>query len=310
MTRLPIDRCAMRGLSPAPQRAIDTLMPRRCHPLILLMALFASAAPATRPQRIVSLNLCADQFLIPLADRGQIAALTRFARDPDISAEAKRAASYPVSRGTAEELLALKPDLVVTSPWRRDAIAALLRGRRVRIVDIPDAQDYAGIRANIATVARLVGHPARGTALIARMDAQLHVLGPPAGHGRSAAYWQRRGFLTGSGTLVDDMFRRAGLTNLATILGRPALSRLSVEQLVATPPDFLFAESGPVRDQGTELLTHPAVLRAVPRARRLQMPGALIACATPAYPQAIARIAAQLRAADRPTPVPSRLHPQ
>ncbi|HEX8447538.1 MAG TPA: ABC transporter substrate-binding protein [Sphingomonas sp.] len=278
------------------------------HPLMLIAVLLIAAAPAPhRPRRIVSLNLCADHFLIPLADRGQIAALTRFARDPEISAEAARAAHYPVSRGTAEELLALRPDLVITSPWRRAAIAELLRGRGVAIADVPDAQDYAGIRANIATVAALVGHPDRGTALIARMDAQLDALGPARGHGRTAAYWQRRGFLTGAGTLVDDLLRRAGLANLATRLGRPALSRLSLEELVANPPDFLFAEAGPVRDQGTELLTHPAVLRAVPPRRRLHIPGALIACATPAYPRAVANIAAQLLAADR---IPTRARSQ
>lgn len=272
---------------------------RRCHPLILLAALALPATAQSRPQRIVSLNLCADQFLIALADRNQIAALTRFARDPAISAEATRAAAYPHSGGTAEELLALRPDIIVTSPWRRTAIADLFKGRGVTIVDIPDAQDVPGIRASIATVAALVGHPERGVALTARMDAQLRALGPPVGHGRIAAYWQRRGFLTGAGTLVDDMFRRAGLANLATRLGRPALSRLSLEQLVATPPDFLFAEDGPVRDQGTELLTHPAIARVLPPARRLHIPGALLACATPAYPKALALIATQIRAADR-----------
>ncbi|WP_076073219.1 ABC transporter substrate-binding protein [Sphingomonas montana] len=274
-------------------------MARRHLPLAALAALLPLSATAAspRPLRIVSLNLCADQYLVALADRGQIAALTRFARDPAMSTVAAQAATLPISRGTAEELLALRPDMVVTSPWRRSEVAALLKGRGVRIVDVPDASDYPGIRATIAQVAALVGHPARGRALTARMDAELRALGPPPGRGRTAAYWQRGGFLTGGGTLVDDMLRRAGLVNLATRLGRPALSRLSVERLVATPPDFLFAEDGPVRDRGTELLVHPAVARAVPPARRLHVPGALVTCATPSYPRAIAAIATQVRAA-------------
>ena len=43
------------------------------------------------PQRIVSLNLCADQLVLALADRGQIAGLTRNAAKPEMSAEAARA---------------------------------------------------------------------------------------------------------------------------------------------------------------------------------------------------------------------------
>ena len=278
-------------------------MRRRCHLLFVLAAALAGAGPvaaAVRPQRIVSLNLCADQFLIALADRGQVAALTRFARDPAMSEAATAAAHFPVSRGTAEELLALRPDVVVISPWRRSEVASLLQGRGVRVVDVPDAQDYAGIRANAIAVAALVGHPERGTALVAAMDAALRRVGPPAGRGRTAAYWQRRGYLTGGGTLVDDILRRVGLVNLAGRLGRAALSRLPVELLVATPPDFLFVDGGNgTQDLGTELLHHPAVARAVPAGRRLYIPRALDVCGSPGYPRAVAAVNAQLRAADR-----------
>jgi len=44
-----------------------------------------SGAAMGSPQRIVSTNLCADQYLIALADKSQIAGLTLFARDPSLS---------------------------------------------------------------------------------------------------------------------------------------------------------------------------------------------------------------------------------
>ena len=59
------------------------------------------AAPA--PRRIVSQNLCADPLLLDLADPGQIAALSPFARDPQLSAVASRAARFPISDGGGEE---------------------------------------------------------------------------------------------------------------------------------------------------------------------------------------------------------------
>src|SRR3546814_7736246 len=49
----------------------------------------SAKAPAI-PQRIVSINLCADQLVLALADRGQIAGLTKNATDPEMSGEAAK----------------------------------------------------------------------------------------------------------------------------------------------------------------------------------------------------------------------------
>ena len=53
------------------------------------------------PKRIVSLNLCSDQLVLALADRGQIAGLTSNVRDPDMSAAAEAARGLPMLRGTS-----------------------------------------------------------------------------------------------------------------------------------------------------------------------------------------------------------------
>jgi iron complex transport system substrate-binding protein len=107
-----------------------------------------------------------------------------------------------------------------------------------------------------------------------------------------AAYYQRRGYLTGTGTLVDDLIRRAGLVNLAGKLGKPALAHVSLEEIIAARPDWLIVETGSekVTDQGTEMLRHPA-LRHIPR---LRLPQAWTVCGGPAYVQAARSIAAQL----------------
>src|SRR3546814_20569185 len=54
---------------------------------------------------------------------------------------------------------------------------------------------------------------------------------------------QRRGYLTGAGTLWDGIMARAGLVNLATTLHRPPLSHLAVEEMIAAHPDFLVMDS-------------------------------------------------------------------
>lgn len=260
----------------------------------LLALLLIGAAPAPRaPQRIVSLNLCADQYLVALADPRQIAALTRFARDPLMSAVARQARRSPVSKGSAEDVLALRPDLVLTAPGPQRETARAIAAQNVVTVNIDFADSYADIVAQTRQVASAVGHPERGAALIRRMDAALTRIPRDAGRGRVAAYYQRRGYLTGAGTLVDELLRRIGLVNLAAKLGKPALARVSLEEMALARPDFLIVETATDRvvDQGTEMLHHPLLAR-IPR---LRVPEAWTVCGGPAYVLAAQSLARQLR---------------
>lgn len=274
--------------------------------IVAALALGGAAAPADRmpvPRRIVSLDLCADQLLVALADRNQIAGLTEWARDPRLSAVAASARGLPFTHRGAEEVLALRPDLVIGGAPRTRAVLGKLMPS-ARMIDGPTGDDVSAIERSIAAIAEATGHPERGRAAIARMRRELARVGPPPGRGRVAAFYQRQGYLTGAGTLVDDMMRRVGLVNLATRLGRPALSSVSLEEMALARPEFLLMDEATRRDadRGTAALHHPVLDSAVPPRRRLYVPQALTVCGGPAYPRAVAILAAQIRAADRGAP--------
>ncbi|WP_193378611.1 ABC transporter substrate-binding protein [Sphingomonas sp. PR090111-T3T-6A] len=272
-------------------------------PLLLLFAGLLALSPAigraAAPRRIVSLNLCADQYLLALADPGQIAGLTEWARDPDMSYYAAKARMLPFTHRTAEEVLTLRPDLVIGAPFVTRHALAPLQKSGVPMIDLPFDDSLASIEASVRQVAAAVGHRERGEAMIATMHADLARIGPPPGRGRVAAYYQRQGYLTGTGTLVDEMMRRAGLVNLASRLGRPSLSQLPLEVLAMARPDFLIVEARTdvVADKGSEMLHHPLLDRVVAPGHRLTLPQAMTVCGGPFYPQAVAALAAQVRAA-------------
>lgn len=263
--------------------------------LTLALVLLSRGATASRPvepappKRIVSLNLCADQLVLALADRSQIAGLTRNAVDTDMSAAATLARGLPILHGSAEEVLVADPDLLVGIATRRHPAAAVLDPKRYRTVDIESAESYDAIKASVRQVAKAVGHAARGEALIARMDADLARIGK-ARPGLVAAYYQRRGYLTGTGTLIDDLMRRVGMTNLAARLGKPPLSQTGLEEMAAARPDYLIVESATdqVADQGAEMLHHPA-LKGI---KRISIPQAWTVCGGPAYVKAARALAA------------------
>lgn len=262
--------------------------------LAVVALLVMGAAPSSVPRRVVSLNLCTDQLVLALADRAQIAGLTRNATNPQMSAEWQRAQGLRLLGGSAEEILAIQPDLVVGMPARRHPALAILNTQNYRAVDVRSAENYDAIRASIREVASALGHQARGEALIARMDRDLAAIPRPNHGGRVAAYYQRRGYLTGTGTLVDEMIRRAGLVNLAGRLGKPVLAEVSLEEMAAARPDYLIVESATDRivDQGTEMLHHPA-LEGI---RRISIPQAWTVCGGPAYVRAVRTLAEQVSA--------------
>jgi len=276
-------------------------MPRRG--LLALAALLggagllwaASPAPPAKapavPQRIVSINLCADQLVLALADRGQIAGLTKNATDVEMSGEAAKAAGIPLLSNSAEQILAIEPDLIIGMPASRSAALRALPEQSYPLLDLDTANTLGEIYTSIRQTAVAVGHPERGDALIARMQGELTGL-PKPGKGRVAAYYQRRGYMTGTGTLIDELMARVGLVNLAGKLGKPPLSQLSIEEMVAAEPDYLIVESATdkVTDQGSEMLHHPA-LKDIPR---ISVPQAWTVCGSPAYTQAARSMAAQI----------------
>lgn len=242
------------------------------------------AAPAPKPSRVVSLNPCLDVILFHVAERPQIAALTHYARDPEASTLAHLARNIPITHETAEEVVALAPDLVLLS--RHSALATRQALTRLRVpqamFDVPHT--VADSLAQIRQVARLIGQPGRGAAVVARIEAAIAAVTPPPGAPRlSAIVYQPNGFAAGAGTLTDEMLRRAGFDNVAARYGLGRWGNVSLERLVADPPQVLLAgEAAPGAPTWADrVLSHPALARLSPAMRREVFPQRLLYCGGP-----------------------------
>lgn len=94
--------------------------------LFVIVAFFACVAQAQEgPRRVVSVNLCADQLLLRLAPE-RVIAITTLSRRADLAPDPTLGADKPAIRGSAEEILALRPDLVVFGPFSAAATRTLL----------------------------------------------------------------------------------------------------------------------------------------------------------------------------------------
>src|ERR1700722_19849448 len=141
---------------------------------IAALAMFGSA-PALAPghPRVASMNVCSDQLLLSLADPAQIVGLTRYSRDAWQSFAAADARRYPILSGGAEDILVLKPDIVVASLFDKRSTRELLKAQGLHLTEFSVPRNLGEVKAQIREMGEIVGHPDRAAAEIVRLDAAM-----------------------------------------------------------------------------------------------------------------------------------------
>lgn len=248
----------------------------------------AGAAPA-RPT-VVSLDYCADQFVLALADREQILALSKDA-EREFSYFREKAAGIPKVRAAAEDVVALAPDIVVRS-WGGDVRALALYERfGIRTVQLGYAADIEGTDDVLRAVAAEMGQSARAEDILAARP------GPAAPSGRSALYVTPGGVSAGKDTMIEEIMHRAGLENANTGTG---WTGLPLEALVMAPPSLMLTAFFGFDDDATDrwsVSRHPVMQRLMADARVIEMDEARVSCGGWFVADEAADIAAALEAA-------------
>ena len=250
----------------------------------LCLVSLVSAPAQSEIRRVVSLNPCLDVILVNVADREQIAALSHYARDADSSTIFEIASTFPVIYESAEEVLALEPDLVLTSRHSDLATRNVLRRLDIKTELFNEPKTLAESLNQIRVIAGLVNRVERGDALIAKIEEALRMAEPEAGTPLlSALVFQRNGFSTGSGTLVHEMLERTGYRNAGWRYGLSGWGNIPLERVIADPPEVLLAgEILPnVPTWADRVVRHPALRNIGDRMKRATFPDRLIYCGGP-----------------------------
>ena len=269
----------------------------------------ACASPASpdasdgRARRIVSLDYCADQYVLGLAGRSRILALSPDAAEPFSHLRAA-AAGVPVVRPRAEDVLALRPDLVVRSYGGGPRAQAFFERSGVPVLQIDYASDIAAVRAGIRSAATGLGVPARGEALIADMDVRLE-RARARGRRTRALYLTPAGVSAGAGTLAHDLIEAAGLGNFDD---RRGWRSIPLERLAYEAPDVYAVPSFGATNQETAWtpFRHPVATERVAAGPSLEIDGATTACGAWFLADAVEALAAGAAGAAGSAPA---LHP-
>jgi iron complex transport system substrate-binding protein len=252
--------------------------------IVVLIALMLFATPAhAEVRRVVSLNPCLDNILVKVADWKQIAALSHYARDAHSSSIADIAADFPAVGESAEDVIMLRPDLVLAGFHNSPATRTALRRLGIREETFRVPETVADSIAQVREIAKLVGHAARGEEVAGKIEAALAAAEPPDKHRPTALIFQSNGLAPGRGTLADEMLTRTGFTNAA---GRYTLQKwqnVPLERLIADPPDVLLVgEVEPGRPTWADrVMTHPALKSLGTRTLQARFPERLLYCGGP-----------------------------
>jgi iron complex transport system substrate-binding protein len=273
-------------------------------PLLIVPLLLAAhcAAAAGAPQRVMSLSSCTDDLLLELLPAERITSLSWYARSRANLHWWPQAARIAVNAGSAEEVLAQRPDLVLAGTYTTPATRAILKRTSIPLLEVPPAENFEKIRAVTRTVARALGEGPDGERLIGRMDrilTELHASRPAVPV--RVAGWGEGGSVPGRDTLFDAILTAAGGINIAA--GSQGFRSFDLERLVLAKPDVI-AYPGSVDEtpgRNTELAHHP-LLRKAYGDRIVTYTAAPYTCGVVESADAALLLAATLRAALQPSP--------
>jgi iron complex transport system substrate-binding protein len=253
----------------------------------------AAPAPQAEPRRIVSLNPCLDVILAHVVDRNRITALSHYSRDRYGSTIADIARTLPFTYGTAEEVIALEPDLVLTGRPSSPALLNTLERVGIRTLQYSVPETVADSLAQVREVSVLVGRPERGDAVVRRIEAALAAAVPsPGTRPVSALVFMPGGFASGPGTLMDEMMRRAGLDNVIARYGLRGSANVPLEFVIADPPELLLSgePSRGLPSRAQRVMQHPALARVAGGMERAVFPERLLFCGGPVLIQTAAAL--------------------
>ena len=244
------------------------------------------AISSQRAQRVISLDYCADQYVLKFVDSKNIVALSPDAEEP-FSYLREQARGLRKIRPVAENILALSPDVVVRSYGGGPTIEHFLKRAGISVVNIGwavnmEGSDETAIPVITQRVAAALGERERGRQTVAEYRRRLSTVNlqriEGSQHTALALYMSAAGATTGPGSLVHDLLITAGLGNFED---QPGWRSIPLEKLAYKSPSLVataFFDEGTNHRNSWSASRHPVARSLRTSASHVELEGAWTAC--------------------------------
>lgn len=270
-----------------------------CRVLLLsIVVLYAGSMQAQAGGRIVSTGICADQWVLAAMPRELIAGVSRLAVRDEFSAYADEARGVAIHNGSAEGIMQLRPDVVITDMYTRRATKRVLERLGVTLIELPSASD---LEQGLDVVAQLRdAYP--DNALLAQMQLRMRRVleALPVQEVRmDAVMYRPGGYSPALGSLPNDILQRVGLESLSAKLGMKHVPVLPLEYILFYAPNYLVEDMQVphVMSKAQEMVRHRAFTQYAKGAKRLSFSMAHWFCLSPKSYDAADAFAADVKEA-------------
>jgi len=220
---------------------------------LLAAALLASPAlaqgtAAPKPRRVASINLSADEVLMAILPVERLVSVTRWADAEGTSNVVGRVpkAVHRFVKADMEQLVALRPDLVVVSEYTDADFMKQLERSGLRVHRMLGLGTLAGVRGAILDLGRAVGEDEAARRLVAEYDAKLAELGRRLAGAKKprVLYWSGN-MTAGADTAIGALIEAAGAVNLGREMGIVGIEPPGAERAFVADPDAVLVGTWP-----------------------------------------------------------------
>lgn len=220
------------------------------------------------PRRIYATTLSLEEILTDLVPLERIAAISEPAADPKISLIADKAAQISLKlpqKVSAEQILAIKPDLVIVQENSNTAFIKTLKdsGLKVYITKVPTSLNM--VRQRIINLSVAVNEKQQGNRIIDELDHKTKFVKDAVGtmsaeEKKILMGYSLLGVFGSAEGLFNDICINAGVTNGAALAGLVRGEHLSKEKILEVDPDVLMFSDYSSTQEGDTVLFRKEVL--------------------------------------------------
>ncbi len=215
-----------------------------------------STGISSPPAKILSLDLCSDWLLAKYADRSQVVALSPLLKQYPVEWIGDE---WPVHDGSLEQILQLKPDLILSGEFNALILRQRLIALKMAVEVLPLPRTLPDVVEYERRFLSLIGLPAA-------QASQPPEATPLSGSAARLLLLGANGIGTGQQTLENSVIQRAGWRNY---LESDGYQSLDLEQLVTDPPDAVMWSAPKSPALANQFAKHPALHHAIPEKRWL-----------------------------------------
>lgn len=240
---------------------------------------FAAEKENEKP-KIVSLDFCSDQFVLYLADKEQIIAVSKAAEDI-YSFYRERAIGIPKINSTIEEVIMLNPDVVVQTYSSAAHMGEMTERTGISLITTQFGSDPDTVYKNMSMVGKSIGQEGRALEFNQNYERRLKEIKNKPQNKLKIAYITPSGTTAGIGTSVDDIIKLAGFESYAEAHGFSGWLSLPVESFVMDPPDIFitgYFEEGAVTQSSWSLARHDYLFKMMETIPTIHIPSSYMSC--------------------------------